>query len=315
MKTTEVAVIGAGPAGMAAAIAAAETGAQTLLLDEQPAVGGHLRWTIGKITSINGATHEQRGVALANELRQHLVDTSVELWTNAVVWGLFENHVLAVLRDGIPERIKARAVVVATGTVDHVVPFPGWTTPGVMTARALQIFLHIHRVIPGQRFVIVGEGLDAEHVQEAVTLAGGEVVVTLPTADDLRVRGDAGVESVDVGSESFAADTVVLALGRRADPGLALQSLVSVGYDAATSSYVPLRDTQLQTSVAGLYVAGEAGGATTVAEALAEGRLAGLCAAGAPTRLVVEAQTILDRMRGAERPAWANYLSLHRAAS
>lgn len=194
-------------------------------------------------------------------------------------------------------------MIVATGSIDRVAHFPGWSLPGVMTARAVQIFLNLHRVLPGRRFAVIGHGSDADEVAADLTLAGANVAARLPSVADVRAVGDGGVERIEAGGAAHQVDTVVLALGRQPDPELVLQAQVEVAHAPAAGSFLPRRAGTLETSEAGLFVVGEAAGAETVAEAMAEGRLAGLNAAGAPADQIVAAGEWLNTVRGADRRA------------
>jgi pyruvate/2-oxoglutarate dehydrogenase complex dihydrolipoamide dehydrogenase (E3) component len=108
------------------------------------------------------------------------------------------------------------------------------------------------------------------------------------------------VEWLALGDARHAVDGVVLALGRQPDPQLAFQVLCEQGFARQDSAFVPLRGANLETSVPGVYVVGDAAGLCTVAEALAEGRVAGRAAVGADT---TEAVAALARLRAPERAA------------
>lgn len=314
MKMAEVVVVGAGPAGVAAALAAAGAGRQVLLIDEQATVGGHLRWSVGPVAGLPAGLGEMPGVHAAAELAIALDRAGVEVLTDAIVWGWFDGNVLGVATAAESYTLGADALVVATGSTDRVAPFPGWSLPGVMTASAAQIFLNIHRVFPGRRFVVIGDGPEAEAVVEAITLAGAVVVARAATEAGVQALGNDEVEQVVIDGTEHAADAVVIALGRQPDPALALQAQVALGYAEAAGGQVPLRDEHLQTSVPGLYVVGDAAGLVTVAEASVEGQLAGLAAAGADGAQLAAASDALDQVRSAERRAVVAGLRLPIAA-
>ncbi|MER3439479.1 MAG: FAD/NAD(P)-binding oxidoreductase, partial [Chloroflexota bacterium] len=105
---------------------------------------------------------------------------------------------------------------VATGSVDLPVPFPGWTLPGVLTACAIWELLHVHRVLPGRRFAVIGDGPIADAIAREVESAGGAVVTRVEARVVMkhgRVEGDTGVVALVVGDQRVAVDTVVLAAG------------------------------------------------------------------------------------------------------
>lgn len=303
MKTTGIAVIGAGPSGIAAALAASEAGAAVTLIDENPAVGGQLRWRITALRGLGDGLDGLPACQAVERLEERLAAADVSVLTDAVAWGLFEDGSLAVTTPGGGFLLQAEKIVVATGSVDLVLPFPGWTLPGVMTARAAQILLHVHRVLPGRRVAVVGEGRDAAELISDLEMAGAEVV--LRAADPVQVvaSGDGRVERVSANGERREADAVVIALGRQPDPELALQAQVDLGYSARLGCHLPLRSELLETSRPGLYVTGEAAGAADLAESFAEGWLAGLAAAGASPERIAATQEALARARSPERSA------------
>ncbi|HET7036343.1 MAG TPA: FAD-dependent oxidoreductase [Thermomicrobiaceae bacterium] len=305
----DVAIAGAGPAGIAAALAAAASGAHTVLIDEQPEPGGHLRWSIEPAPALREDPAGQPGFRVAAALRQELATSGVETRSATIAWGLFAGNVLGLAGPGGAAELPARAIVVASGSTDIVAPFPGDTLPGVLTARALLIFLHIHRVLPARRFVLLGFERTAE-LTRAIQLAGADVVARSENASLVRALGDGRLERVRLGDLDVEADGLVLALGRQPDAELALQAQAETRFSLEVGGWVPLRTPRLETSAPGVYVAGEAGGSGSVAESLAEGRLAGLAAAGAPAAAIAAALARLDEVRGPERRALAERLQL-----
>jgi thioredoxin reductase len=313
VKRVDVAVIGAGPAGIAAALAAASAGAQTAIIDEQPAVGGSLRWRIASIADLPGAYRDLSGlpgVRLASALADRLGATKVEITTGGVAWGWFEGNILGVLSASDSYELQARSIVVASGSTDIMAPFIGSTLPGVMTARAVLTFLHLHRVFPGRRFAVIGSGADAAEVADAIATAGAEVVCRVDGVDGLRVSGDGRVERIEFPGGKHKVDCVVVALSRQPGPELALQALAENVLVPAAGGFVPLRNLDCETSTPGLYVAGDAAGIVSDAEAFAEGQLAGLAAAGAGEAQIAAAREELAAMRGAERLATIDRLRL-----
>jgi thioredoxin reductase len=136
----QLAVIGAGPAGMAAAVQADALGLDTVLLDEQAGPGGQIYRSVDRSplrdTRILGPDYAA-GAGLAAALR----DTAVEYVPAAGVWHIERGFRLA-LSDGDGIRlIEADRVILATGALERPMPVAGWTLPGVMTAGAAQLLL------------------------------------------------------------------------------------------------------------------------------------------------------------------------------
>jgi sarcosine oxidase subunit alpha len=184
-------------------------------------------------------------------------------------------------------------MILATGSTDRPHPFPGGSLPGVLSGRAVQLLLHVHRVWPGRRFVVVGEGAEAAEVAEDIRVAGGEVVAEVGAGAVVSAAGAEGVEAVVVDGARVAADVVAVAVGRQPDAMLAQMAGCALIPSAEAGGYVPVRDERLRTTVPGVIVAGDAGGVGDVATVMAEGRLAGLAAAGelglVAERMVMEA--------------------------
>jgi NADPH-dependent 2,4-dienoyl-CoA reductase/sulfur reductase-like enzyme len=158
----DVAVLGAGPAGLAATVAARASGALVALVDAGPRVGGQFwRHRDGD----DGAGHH-RWSALR---RLRAAVTGPDLLAGHAVWHVertgagFALHATTTV-DGreagreIPREIHCRALVVATGAYDRQLPFPGWTLPGVYTAGGAQALLKGHGVAVGRRVVVAGTG-------------------------------------------------------------------------------------------------------------------------------------------------------------
>jgi sarcosine oxidase subunit alpha len=304
----DVAVVGAGPAGVAASLAAADAGATVVLIDEQPAVGGALRWRVAVIPDLEGSWSDLRGFQLAERLSAAIADRGVERRMGTVAWGLFpepSGFSIALTEGEEGGTVRARRVVVATGSTDRMDPFRGATLPGVITGRAMLIALHLHRVLPGRTVAVLGAGLYATEVVEAISLAGGTVVVRPPGAAGVRVTGRGAVERIEGQHETWGhnVDVVAVAVGRQADPALAFQTGAAAGFVERLGGTIPRRGERLETSLAGVFVAGCAGGICPVAESLAEGRLAGLAAAEAGENAVTLARGALDRLRPANRAA------------
>lgn len=300
MKQVDVAVVGAGPAGIAAALAAAEAGAKTRLIDEQAAVGGSLRWRIAPLGDLPGDFSDLSGhpaVTIASSLAERVGASSLDVATSAVAWGWFEGNILGVLAADGAYELEAGAIVIATGSTDRMMPFAGSTLPGVMTGRAVQIFLHQHRVFPGRAFAVLGSGADADEVVTAIQTAGAAVTCRAASVDDVRASGKRRVEQITCGGTSGVVDCVVVALGRQPDPELALQALAENTLRPETGGFVPVLNADCETSAAKLYVAGDAAGIVRDAEAFAQGRLAGLAAAGASEADLTMARDALSALR------------------
>jgi NADPH-dependent 2,4-dienoyl-CoA reductase/sulfur reductase-like enzyme len=187
VRTAELAIVGAGPAGLAAAGEAARHGVSVVLLDDNPLPGGqYLRQ--GAATRAHGDHPDgrrRRGADHARRARELLAAVShprVDFLGGAVVWAAPAAKTLAFTRDGRGDRLRAEVIVVAAGASDRAVPFPGWTLPGVLTAGGAQNLLKSQGVLPGRRAVVAGTGPLLLVASDSLRRAGATVVEVLDSA-------------------------------------------------------------------------------------------------------------------------------------
>ncbi|WP_137125167.1 FAD-dependent oxidoreductase [Roseomonas sp. HF4] len=168
----DVLVVGAGPAGLSAAIAAARAGATVEVLDERAEPGGQYLKPLAR-SHADAAPDPQfrRGAALFAEARA----AGVAIHQGATVWGGFAPDEIAALVDGAALTFRPRRLVLAPGAHERPVPVPGWTLPGVMTTGGLQTLARAQRVSPAGRVVIAGSG--PLNLQLACELLSGGVEV------------------------------------------------------------------------------------------------------------------------------------------
>src|SRR5687767_11798849 len=183
MITTELAIVGAGPAGLAAAAEAAALGVSVVLLDDSPAPGGQYfrQAPAGLEASRRPAGHggtPRRAGALFAAVRH----PRIMYLPGAVVWDAPEPGVLAFTRGADSGRVRATCVLLATGAVERAVPFPGWTLPGVLTAGGVQNLIKSQRILPGRRFLVVGNGPLLLVAATSIVHAGGTVVEVAESA-------------------------------------------------------------------------------------------------------------------------------------
>ena len=156
MIRRDIAIIGAGPAGMAAAAQAAGLGLSVTVLDEQPYAGGQIYRDVDRASSMRGkilGPDYTGGARLTEGLRKSGVDHIA----GAVVWAIEDGFRISYTRDGRGAQLMADRILLATGALERPMPIPGWTLPGVMTAGAGQILLKQSGVV-AQGAVLVGAG-------------------------------------------------------------------------------------------------------------------------------------------------------------
>lgn len=178
----DVVVIGAGPAGMSAAIGMRELGLCVLVVDEQPAPGGQI-WR-----AVEAVAPTPTGAILGNEYRAgaELVarfrecgaayEPQTQVWKIEPAWRVF------LKCDGQVEAVSAGQVVLATGAQERPAPFPGWTLPGVLTVGAAQILLKTSNQVPSQPVWVVGCGPLPLLYMAQLLRAGGRIAGWIDTS-------------------------------------------------------------------------------------------------------------------------------------
>jgi NADPH-dependent 2,4-dienoyl-CoA reductase/sulfur reductase-like enzyme len=174
-EQVEVAVVGAGPGGLSAALAAARAGAQVTLLDGYGRPGGqYFRPAATELRVIRPMRHQQEGQALWKEVAA----AGVRFLPETIVWGAFEGNVLGLHGPQARAMLQARTTILATGAYDRPVAFPGWTLPGVLTAGAAQALLKQQRILAGTRILLAGTGpLQVVLAAELVRAGAGVVAI------------------------------------------------------------------------------------------------------------------------------------------
>lgn len=283
----DVAVVGAGPAGLSAALEAAGTGASVLLIDEEPEIGGSLNW------ARDGASDLKSRVLAA---------AGIEILTGACVQALFDDNWLEIVKGNRLYKLRAKAVVAATGCYWLPMVFRHNDLPGVMLGSALQRLLRLWGVAPGKRAVVA----TANDEGYAVALDLAEAGIEVAAIADLRLHRDDGHFAEEAGRqglrilqgtapfeahekdnhlaaidliqaaggqwlERIDCDLLVLSAGRIPASGL----LSHAGAKFAHESHMDLPSVL----PAHLFAAGSVNGRFSLASAQADGALAGALAA------------------------------------
>ena len=180
---TTVAIVGAGPAGLRAAERLVQAGLRPVLIDEAPRVGGQIyRQPPPALQRPAAALYGfEAGKARALFDRFATLQPQVDHRPDTLVWQI-ENRTLHLLQAGQPDTLAFDALILATGATDRVLPFPGWTLPGVFTLGAAQVALKAQAALIGPRVVFAGTGPLLVLVAWQYTQAGGAVQAVLDTA-------------------------------------------------------------------------------------------------------------------------------------
>jgi NADPH-dependent 2,4-dienoyl-CoA reductase/sulfur reductase-like enzyme len=181
-EPVDLIVVGAGPAGMAAAAMAAGLGLSAVVIDEQAGPGGQIYRNTGRsplaAPDVLGPDYPRGG-----DLARAMETAAVTVLSEATVWEVNRQRQIGLSHGGVSRMLSARHIVLATGAMERPCPIPGWTLPGVMTAGAGQLLLKSAALVPDVPVVIAGSGpllflVAWQYLQVGVEIAA--VVETTP---------------------------------------------------------------------------------------------------------------------------------------
>jgi NADPH-dependent 2,4-dienoyl-CoA reductase/sulfur reductase-like enzyme len=175
-------VLGAGPAGLSAAIEADNLGLSTLLIDEQREPGGQIYRAVERaspaVSDLLGDDYKE-----GKELTAMLRRSTAEYIPGATIWEVSPDRWVGYELEGASQFVRGQRIVVATGALERPMPFPGWTIPGVMTAGAAQILLKSEGAIPAGRVVLAGTGPLLYLLTWQLSHAGAQIAAVLDTVN------------------------------------------------------------------------------------------------------------------------------------
>jgi NADPH-dependent 2,4-dienoyl-CoA reductase/sulfur reductase-like enzyme len=348
----DVAIVGGGPAGLAAAEMAAGRDARVVLIDSSSTLGGHYYKVLpetfsGPLSALDYGHKE----AFQTRVEKLLRANNVDILYDTSVWGVFQgteatfgdsreppvipdDTAFALWLDtpaSTPRAVEARALVLVPGAYDRPIPFPGWTLPGVLTPGAVQMSLKKQGIVPGERILVAGTGPLQIAVAAAIADEGAKVVALLDTCSAgegtfqspgaiwgqwkriseaavyarsllkhriplkfqhavYRAIGtpEAGVQAAVIGridvegqpilgtEQTLEVDTVCVAYGFAPSIELSLHLGCDHDYNPKLGEYFPRHDERMQTTMKGVFVAGDVTGVGGKAMADLQGQVAGI---------------------------------------
>ena len=334
-ESCDLLIVGAGPAGMAAALAAAPSGASIVVIDDNPAPGGQI-WRDGPGAHLPPAARKRRD-ALAR-------CANIRVCTGARVIAAPAPSELLVEDAERAWRIHWHRLVLCTGARERLLPFPGWTLPGVTGAGGLQALIKSGLPVQGERIVIAGSGplllaaaatarragAQVRRIAEQASAGSlvrfaaglvrwpGKAIQALQLADAryrwashvIAAEGGARLESVRLvqggHAHEMACDRLAVGFGLVPNTGLGqlLGCALTPPFSGAGETAALAVDAWQATNLPGVYAAGECTGFGGSERALAQGAIAGHAAIGE--------QEAARRLHG-ERARWDAFAAgLHR---
>ena len=316
MIEVEILVIGGGPAGLCASIKAAQAGAQVLVLERNELPGGQLVKQTHMFFGSEKQYASVRGIDIAPKLIDEISKLDkVELKTKATALGVYEDGVVTAEIDGVYTHIKPKKIIVATGASEKTLVFPNNDLPGIYGAGAVQTLMNVYGVKPGNNVLMVGAGniglivsyqlaqagVNVKAIIDAAPEIGGYLVhaakvkrMGIPILTGYTVKEAIGTDCIKKavivkldekwqpidGTEiDYDVDVMCIAVGLSPLVELLWQAGCDMKYIGELGGFVPVRTKMLETSVTGIYVAGDVCGVEEATSAMVEGYLTGIAAA------------------------------------
>lgn len=307
MERYDLLIIGAGPSGLSAAIEAAGKGMRVCIFDENAKPGGQLFKQVHKFFGSREHMAKIRGFRIGTMLLEQAEQLDVKVYLNAAVLGIYENHVISVRIGDDIRTFRGDNIIVATGASERMIPFEGWTLPGVIGAGAAQTMMNLHGVMSGERILMVGSGNVGLVVSYQLIQAGCKVEAIIDASPKIggygvhaakvarlgvpfymshtieKAEGDEKVERVVIGQvdsnwkiipgteKAFDVDTVCIAVGLSPMSQLTKMAgchMVDMG------GLVPECNEYGETSISGIFAAGDVAGIEEASSAMLTGRIA-----------------------------------------
>ena len=283
----DVAVVGGGLAGISAALAAADSGSTVVLIDDQPSLGGHLRYSQQRMTSPDGESKPATG--MARDLSESVVgNPNIETLTDATVFGLYQDNLLAILTAEGVVRLRAKHVVLATGAHESPLLFENNDLPGIMLATAAQRLLALYGVRPGREAVVATETTEGYQAALELMEAGVRIAAVVDSSES--ASGEAAEAVRQRGIRVLTRHRVVRATGKGRIKAAMVAPVAGPGSHATRipcdllcmSGHPQPMDAllhQMGAAQPGVTLAGGVNGASTLIEVVEQGREAGRKAA------------------------------------
>jgi len=312
----ELLIIGGGPAGLSAAVEAVRYGVDTLLVDDGPELGGQLIKQTHKFFGSKMEYAGKRGIEIpALILDQIRQAPNFRFMSRTTALGYYEDGAVIVVKDEKVKVIYPKRIIVATGASEKIIPFKNNDIPGVYGAGAVQTLMNVYGVLPGKRALMVGAGniglivsyqllqagCDVAAIVEATSAVGGywvhaakvrrmgvpiltehtivEAIGKTQVEGATIARIDKNFKPVSGTEKRIDCDIICLAVGLSPLVDFLFYAGCRMVYIPELGGEVPTRTEEMETSVKGIYVAGDASGIEEASSAMLEGRLAGLSAA------------------------------------
>ncbi len=316
MRPIEILVIGGGPAGLCAAISAAREGSKVLLVERSQDLGGQLIKQTHMFFGSEKQHASVRGVDITNILLDEIQTLdNIEILKDATILSVYDDGLVTLEHGGKYKKVKPKATIVSTGASEKTLTFPNNDLPGIYGAGAVQTLMNVYGIKPGNSVLMVGAGNIGLIVSYQLLQAGVKVKAILDAAPKIggylvhaskirrmgvpiytgytvkEARGEDYLESATIwkldknwqpieGTEvDFDVDVMCISVGLSPLSELLWQAGCEMKYIKELGGFVPSRNENMETSIKGVFVAGDVCGVEEASSAMVEGYLAGLSAA------------------------------------
>ena len=221
----DVVIVGGGPAGMSAAVAAAESGSSVLIVDENQALGGSLNYTRLDTEGVRSGTLRRR---LIDAVKNH---GNIDVMVDTICNGWFANNWLPLIRGNRLYKTRARQVILCTGVMEQPAIFRNNDLPGVMLGSAAQRLMHLYGVSPGKNAVVLTGNNDGYGVAMDLMDAGVNVKLIVDLRKTPEIN-DTSRAAADRGTRIVTGQAVFSALagkGNKHLEGVDVRPIVSDG--------------------------------------------------------------------------------------
>lgn len=324
MLYKDLVIIGGGPAGLQAAIKAAEVGQDVLIIDRFWCLGGQLIKQTHMFFGSEKQYAKTRGFDIANKLINEINDYKelVTIWINATVLGLYADKVITVYKENEYIRVKAKAIIVATGASERVLAFENNDLPGIYGAGAVQTLMNVYGIKPGSKVLMVGSGNIGLIVSYQLMQAGVQIIAIVEASNKISgykvhaskikrlgidiltsttIKRAIGLEKVTEvvlinldqnweelkGTEKIIpVDGVCIAVGLMPLTNLLAMAGAKMKYISELGGLVAITNSNFETSLDNVFVCGDASSVEEASSAMVEGMIAGLVASKKLGRII-----------------------------
>lgn len=313
IEKVELIIVGGGPAGLSAALAAANYGVNVILVEEREFLGGQLVKQTHRFFGSEKEYAGTRGLKISNLLVKEIKENEhIKVLTSSRVLGIYKDKIVTILTNNKMMKYFPKALILATGSSEKFLAFENNDLPGVFGAGAVQTLMNLYGVSPAKKILMVGSGNIGLIVSYQLLQAGVEVACVIEAAPKIggysvhasklrrmgvpiltshTIKKAVGKDKVEgaiicqldsswreiIDTDQFIkCDAICLSVGLTPLTDLLRQTNIKTVYISELGGYIPIRDENMETNIKNLFVAGDVSGIEEATSAIIEGQIAGL---------------------------------------